>query len=369
MAKFTCPYCYETHTLESCGMKCSYNVNGRADITCKKNLPKDADGFIPQAYKRQCLSCKDARKRIYCPTVDKEIPTEFLSGESLTIALVGAKSSGKSNYIGVLIDEVKRKMARSFNTALSISCDEESKRFYDRFYRVPLYVNGETVDVTDAGEIPPMIFPLRFMDQKDRIIHSATLTFYDTAGENFDDANEMLVNTRYIPNAKGIILLLDPLQIPAIREQLEGKIDLPPIKTDVAEVLDRLIENIRSVKNIKGKINIPIALAFTKLDVLEQFDIIPEDSILRDESRHVQIGAFSETDFGACNIQMQDILANWVDSEIVQLLKQFTKYAFFGLSALGAPPMGTRISKIQPKRALDPLLWILAENKYIKRVK
>ncbi|MBR3894588.1 MAG: hypothetical protein IKJ35_05515 [Clostridia bacterium] len=368
MAKFTCPYCYATHTLDTCGMKCSYNITG-TDVTCKKNLPKDAEGWIPQLYKKQCLACKDARKRIYCPTVEKEIPTEFLSGESLPIALVGAKASGKSNYIGVLIDEVKRKMARSFNTTLSVSCDETSRRFYDQFYKIPLYTHGEVVAATDAGEMPPMIFPLRFMDRKDRIINSATLTFYDTAGENLDSDEEMLIYNRYIPNAKGIILLLDPLQVPGIRQQLEGKMQLPAMNTDVTEVLSRVVENIRSVKNIKGTINIPLALAFTKLDVLEKFDIISEDSLLREESRHLELGAFSMSDFDSCTIQMRDILENWLDAEFTQLVKNFSKYAFFGVSALGEVPENNTVSSIKPKRVLDPLLWLLAENKYIKKVK
>ena len=369
MAKFTCPYCYDTHTLDTCGMKCSYGIVG-TDVTCKKGLPKDMDGWIPQIYKKQCLACKDARKRIYCPAIDKEIPTEFLSGESLPIALIGAKASGKSNYIGVLIDEVKRKMARSFNTTLSVSCDETSKRYYDQFYKTPLYSYGEVVSATDAGETPPpMIFPLRFMDNKDRIVRSATLTFYDTAGENFDSDEEMLIYNRYIPNSKGLIILLDPLQVPAIREQLEGKMELPPINTEVTDVLSRVVENIRGVKNIKGTINIPLALAFTKLDALEKYDVLPEDSILREESSHLDLGAFSMSDFESTSIQMRDLLENWLDADLVQLVKNFSKYAFFGVSALGGVPSNNMVGKIKPKRVLDPLLWLLAENKYIKKVK
>ena len=367
MAKFTCPYCYGLHNLDDCKMKCSYNIAG-TDKKCKKNLPKEDDEWIPQMYKRQCLSCKEARKRIYCPTVGKEIPTEFLSGESLTISLVGAKASGKSNYIGVLIDEIKRKMARSFNTSLSVSCDETSKRFYDAYYKEPLSA-GDVVAATDAGEMPPMIFPLRFMDKKDRIVNSAILTFYDTAGENLDNEDEMLIYNRYIPNSRGIIFLVDPLQITGIRKQLEGKMPLPNQHSDATEVLSRIVENIRNVRNIRGSIDIPIALVFTKLDVLEKYNILPEDSIIREESRHLELGAFSSAEFSGCHIQMRDVLENWFDAELIQLVKNFSKYAYFGVSALGSNPINNRVSEVQPKRVLDPLLWLLAENKYIKKVK
>ena len=145
--------------------------------------------------------------------------------------------------------------------------------------------------------------------------------------------------------------------------------ELPPINTEVTDVLSRVVENIRGVKNIKGTINIPLALAFTKLDALEKYDVLPEDSILREESSHLDLGAFSMSDFESTSIQMRDLLENWLDADLVQLVKNFSKYAFFGVSALGGVPSNNMVGKIKPKRVLDPLLWLLAENKYIQKVK
>lgn len=370
MNKFICPYCYEEHTIQSCWMKCSFNIPG-TDITCKSGVVKDDEGWIPQKSKAKCFKCQKARKRIYCDIVKREIPTGFLSWTSLPIALIGAKASGKSNYIAVLIEEIRKRMSESFNCTLDISCSEESKQYYDDYYYSPLFRNGTVVDATDSGTIiPPMIFPLRFMDEKNRVKNVATLTFYDTAGENFDSADEMDIYNRYIPNAKGIILLLDPLQVPSIRKQLQGKMALPEINTDVAEILSRIIQNIRDVKNVKGAIKIPLALAFTKMDALEQFGLLPPDSCLREESEHMKQGGFVLSDFENTNIEMRDLLENWLDDEVIQMMKQFSKYSIFGLSALGGIPNGRKISgeEIHPKRVLDPLLWLLAEHKYIKTI-
>ena len=370
MSKFTCPYCYGDHNLNDCGLKCSFNIPGK-DVTCKRGVAKDPDGWIPNYAKAKCMKCTDARKRIYCPDVGKEVPSGFLAGSSLPIALIGAKASGKSNYIAVLINEIRRKMTSRFNCTLDISCSEESKRYYDDYYYKPLFRDCRVVEGTDAGEIPPLIFPLRFMDNRNRIKKVSTLTFYDTAGENLDSDDSVLVFNRYIPNAKGIILLLDPLQVPAIRAQLQGKMALPEINTNVAEILSRVIQNIRDVKNVRGTIKIPLALVFTKMDALEKFDIIPEGSSLRMESEHLSRGAFVLSDFENTNIEMEAILENWLDAEILQMIKQFSSYSLFGLSALGDVPNGSKIgsTEIRPKRVLDPLLWILAENKYIDKIK
>ncbi|MBP3495521.1 MAG: GTPase domain-containing protein [Clostridia bacterium] len=370
-SKFRCPYCFLEHEIKECGLKCSYNVRGTAVKICKNGVEKDDDGWIPHNSKGKCMKCQDATKHYYCDTIDKEIPSGFLMGESLSIAMLGAKASGKSNYIAVLINEIREKMTSSFDCTLDISCSEESKKYYDDYYYSPLFKQGYVVEATDGGEIPPLIFPLRFA--KKGFFSSpkvATLTFYDTAGENLESNENVEIYNRYIPNADGIILLLDPLQVPAIRKKLQGKMDLPPENKDAAEILNRVIQNIRNVKNIKGMIDIPLALVFTKIDALEKFDILPEYSPLRDESEHLRRGIFVIPDFENTNAAMQDILENWLGGELEQMAKQFSKYSFFGITSFGNVPNGTKLSSdIAPRRVLDPLLWLLAEKKYIDKAK
>lgn len=370
MKKFTCPYCYGKHDIMSSGLKCSYNVRGKPD-KCVTNVQKDAKGWIPDKDKPRCMKCTSAVKSVYCNVANKRIPSDFLENESLSIALVGAKATGKSNYIGVLIDEIKRKMTASFNCTLSLTCSEESRQFYNQHYYDPLFKYGSVVDATSQADVPPLIFPLRFMNDKNRITKVAALSFYDTAGENLQDTDKMLIENRYIPNADGIILLLDPLQVPTVRDQLRGKMPLPEQNSDVNEVLSRIVQNIREVKNIKGNIKIPIALAFTKIDALEQFDVLREDSVLRSESEHLSRGLFVQSDFESVNIEIQDIIANLLDAETTQLMKNFEKHAFFGVTALGGVPNGTKLAgnRIKPRRVLDPLLWLLAQHNYIKTVK
>ena len=374
MPKFNCPYCYGVHDLKACGLKCSYNVPGKKDVKCYTDVEKDARGFIPDKDKERCMRCQEAMKMMYCPVANKEIPVEFLElRNSMSIALIGAKATGKSNYIGVLINEIQKKMVAPFNCIFSKRTSEESAVFYDAHYYDNLYKKKQVVPATSTEIVPPMIFPLRFLDKKHRIKNTAMLTFYDTAGENFDDQDDILIKNRYLPNANGIILLLDPLQVPAIREKLEGRMKLPAQNTEAIELLENIVKVIRGVKNISARkqINIPIALVFTKIDALyEHDDILPADSVLKDDSQHIQRGVFVEREFKAVDREIRDLLENWVGGELQQHLNNFSNYAFFGLSALGSVPVGSSIpGGIQSKRVLDPVLWLLAENKYIVKVK
>ena len=373
MAKFTCPYCYGKHDLMDCNMKCSDNLNGTAREKCLNGVQKDASTlFIPKASKGKCLHCRDASLDVYCPEYgERIIPRDYLSGSGMTVALVGAKASGKSNYIGVLVNEIRKKMSHAFNCSLNICCSEESKRYYDQMYYNPLFVDGYVVEGTNVETIPPLLFPLNFMDNKNRIKSTASLTFYDTAGENFDTVQNINVFSRYLPNADGIILLLDPLQLPPVREKLKGKMDLPAQNTDVVEILSRIVTNIKNVKKIKGNIKTPLAVVFTKIDALIKYGVISQDSVVAGESEHVKRGVFVQSDFESVNIELRDMLENWLADELVQYMKTFEKFSFFGVSALGDVPNDMKLSSsgIHPLRVLDPLLWLLAENKYINRVK
>lgn len=374
MSKFTCPYCYGTHDLGDCNLLCKYNIAGDFSINCPKKVSRDSAGFVPQKFKKICFGCNLAMKNVYCPNYEANpVPRDFLTEGGLPIAVVGAKATGKSNYIGVLITEIKKRMSSKFNCSLAISADEISRDLYNNNYYYPLYESGFPVAATDSGEVTPMIFPLRFMDPKtNRIKNTVNLTFYDTAGENLDSIENMTIYNKYIPNAKGLILLLDPLQVPAIRKKLEAKgFNLPPKNSDVVEVLDSIIQLIRNQNALKSnqKIKMPVAITFTKMDVLEQYnDLIDPDSILRVESYHVKYSTFVESYNKLFDSAMKDLLEELAeDSEIITKLKEFESYSFFGVSALGSNPVNNTLSSntIKPEHVLDPLLWLLSQYKFI----
>src|SRR5699024_9797523 len=107
---------------------------------------------------------------------------------------------------------------------------------------------------SDAGDVDPLIYSLTFLKKNGffkkmfgskTASQSISLTFYDTAGENLDSESSMLTFNRYLAHASGIILLLDPLQLPNVRNELHNKVHLPEENTDVTEVLNRTIEVVR----------------------------------------------------------------------------------------------------------------------------
>ena len=164
---FTCPYCYEQHSITDCTYKCSYNIPGTKK-ECKNNFPKLAGGAIHNKYLKQCQKCDSAKLYRFCPVKGEnergEIPERACSN-NFSVALIGAKASGKTNYIAVLVDEIKRKMARSFDCSL-IVCNQRTQENYNAIYYKPLYENATVVQVTDKGDSEPLIYAIDFFDTK-----------------------------------------------------------------------------------------------------------------------------------------------------------------------------------------------------------
>jgi len=364
---FTCPHCYSSHQIGECGFKCGSLQENRYNSVCAFSVEGDTFLWVYQKHKHDCYLCKYGKLQIFCPVhPDKEIPKEYLQLQSFPIAILGAKASGKSIYIGVLVQEISGKMALPFSCSLRFDNKIACAETYDQNYYQPLYRDGQTVMATQAGvEIHALIFPLDFWN----IHKKSTLTIFDTAGDNLNNVDSMLLLNGYISFVHGIILLIDPLQILVIRDQLvaKGFTDLPEQNTDTATILDTVIQTIRRGRTQSDQISTPLALVLTKIDVLEEYDILPADSCLRTESEHLQYGRFVNPDFERTHSEIETLINTWMQGALMSYVRQFKHYAFFGVSALGANPSGTTLGgKVNPRRVLDPLLWLLAKENYIE---
>lgn len=143
---------------------------------------------------------------------------------------------------------------------------------------------------------------------------------------------------------------------------------MPEENTDVNTILNRTIEIIRTgsgLTDLSKKIDIPIAIAFTKIDAVDE--LLDPASCLKNDSAHIRKGAFDKIDFEDANNEMQSLVESWLGMELYQTVStQFSNFAFFGLSALGSnPDMDNKIPKFRPFRVADPFLWILSQENII----
>ena len=181
IGKFLCPRCFEEQSISAIEYICS---NTSTSSKCQHAIDR-----MPQhpanLKKPVCEECSQPLVTKICPKCGAELPLNIGTAKSYPIAVIGAKETGKSNYVAVLINQLKNEIGRAFNCALMACGDKTLNRYRTEFYE-PLYRKKTCVRGSDAGDVDPLIYSLIFQ-RKGKLFRKAvndavSLTFFDTAG-------------------------------------------------------------------------------------------------------------------------------------------------------------------------------------------
>jgi hypothetical protein len=389
-SRLVCPYCYQQFAEREIWFRCSGRpgptgkaCSSRRDERLAKRM--GFTGQLPPAFsadgrKRSVVhpECQAETNYRLCPECHTQLPVHFGKVEHQLIALVGAKESGKTVFMTVLLHELMHSIGTRFDASV-LGADDETRDSFRRRYEAPLYDNHELAAPTQRSTSPTSRRPLVFTftvrgrslgrSRQERTV----LSFFDTAGEDLNSTDSVEQNARYLASAAGIILLLDPLTMRGARGQAEPDAPRPrgqDLESPVS-VLGRITDLLQRARGTKPSelIRTPMAVAFSKMDALTRS--LPEESPLR---RSQPAGSrFDSTDSRSVHDHVRALLDEWEGSAIDQTLRHnYSRYRYFGLSALGAAPTADRrvaTGVVQPYRVADPLLWLLSEFGAIPRTK
>lgn len=397
---FICPFCFEEHKISDVQFRCTNRrckdvedieltryENGDISIPKmgKPTFKMQTKGFtIPKSAK--CPECGSSTYAVVCPSCHNKLPESTLLGKDMIISVVGSRDTGKSHFVGVIINELIERISVKFGGAME-GFDDAMARYKAGAYQ-KLYMDMQKLDLTKSsvqdvnnGAYRPLIFTLKLKHKglfKEQI-DSFTLVFFDTAGEDLNDEDTMSTVNKYICKSAGIIFLLDPMQFPAVRNQLDGNIVSRASSVDwkqttrADDIMSRVSKLIRNDKKMKSetKINIPVAAVFSKFDAIAP--LIPDGSTILETSPHCNEKVFDMADQHNVDNEIRSLLVEWgAEYFISQVDVNYTNYSYFAVSALGMdnnPREDRRIDKPRPHRIEDPLLWILKENGVIKSSK
>ncbi|MBR4753261.1 MAG: hypothetical protein IK077_16050 [Thermoguttaceae bacterium] len=298
------------------------------------------------------------------------------NGTEIMFSIIGSNESGKSHYIATLIAQLYSQ-AHRFNWSCCAS-DDTTMELYDSRFRKRLYEDRIVISKTQAASVMehhPLIYILNF----DSGLPPVTLAFYDAAWENFNSQESMAQTTRYLNESSGVIFLIDPLQLPYVREKFVasgqgGETELPDLvqaNARASNMFQRLINVLRSKERIsRQKPQIPVALTLSKIDALRF--MLTDESPLFLPSFHRRYGCFCRSDAARIDEYLRSFLmAVDRNRELLSLVKQLDNCCCFGMSALGQNPKssGQRLRfPPRPMRVLDPFLWLLAQHDRIATV-
>lgn len=377
----TCPYCFERFRLGDtpfrCGNptdRCQTEIDEQRSAIWGDTAPLGkvlpAAGFSPRD--ARCPTCGETSRQRLCPHCHLELPRTIGQFRNFIFAIIGAKEAGKSHYLAVLIEQLRQQVGPQLKILLEPANDATIKRYRDDFHQ-PLYRGRgdgrrQVLDATRSARQRastvryPLVYVLsiqgRDFFRRKKIVAVVTLTFFDTAGEDLDDENTMSTVNKYIYRSDGLILLLDPLQILAVRERLPPA-RLPEINSETRDILARATKLILLGRQLASDrpIETPLAIAFSKLDRLAP--LIEPHMQIHCDSDHS--GGFDLHDAQAVDSEIQALLAAWDCGDLIgQVEGHYSRHSFFALSALGCEPDDQGfLPRILPRRVEDPFLWLL----------
>jgi Double-GTPase 2 len=382
-----CPYCYAQFTQRQIMFRCTgrpSRTGRRCEPVTDKSLQDRTGraGLLPPVFQADgkatraiCPGCGGETTSRVCPVCHSSLPVHFGKISSRMIALVGARQSGKTVFMTVLVHELMHRIGSRFDAAM-MGADDQTRTRFAGDYENPLYHDarllGATTTARQTGR-EPLVF--RFTTEIRRWIgpsgpQHTLLSFFDTAGEDLISQASVQENVRYLTAADAIVLLLDPLQMRGARDLAKPGTLLPVAgrtEDNPVSVLERVTDLVMTIDGgPKKKIRKPLAIAFSKLDVLTHD--LRETSPLRRAAPETPF--FDDTDSQEVHAEILRLLTRWDGARIDSIAaKYYQRYRYFGLSALGETPTAdNRVSPrgIRPYRVADPFLWALGEFGAIK---
>jgi len=350
MAKYICPFCYNEYEKSAvsyfccvCGEKASPGLFESEPIKCRK-----------------CGGIASVRK---CPNCSEIIPKTTLETPNLFFGIMGANMSGMSTYITVMLNELKK--ASALGLALTPQNDQTREQQDEKYRR--LCEKHIVLEATQTGSRQPQIWSI-----SNRQKQTYTFTVFDGAGEEYEENfNASSVIWKYINVSKAIILTVDPLVLPnimngafvdpAVIKKSHGEIGGSIRNTE--DVINNLVTYITTTKGMRSaqRLNIPVAVVFTKFDTLLNNELFGPEAIIRRKSLAFRDGKVDTAEMKRVDEEIRAWLHAINEGSFINTLEShFMEINFFGVSCFGAPPKDGRTltGEPQPHRVLDPILWL-----------
>jgi hypothetical protein len=402
MATVACPYCY--HPINQ--GKLAYQCLGRGvpgGPRCAKredelrqqltNVRTAAyPTFVPAsrrlfgsvgkggAGKSLCPHCGGRTGLRACPACHTPLSSIFAESRSPLVGMVGGKGAGKTVYLSVLYHELCTTVRRRFLADIRLTGDQQggagSPRQWLENYVEQLFTHRRLFEQTAesrGGLRAPVVIEWRQPQRGLRFpklgppklgrrrFGTTVLSFYDAAGEDLTSQDRVHTQA-YLGVANGLILLLDPWQLPGAMD----RIDVPAAAVREAEppleVLNRITELLRVSHEVKASrlVKVPLAVVFAKMDAF--FPVLGGNHPLLAKS--ATLPGYDEVGGQDTHEHVRSLLHEYGADDIdAHLMHNYATFRYFAVSALGATPdyaaKAVDPGGVQPFRVEEPLLWLL----------
>lgn len=301
-----------------------------------------------------CPYCEKPAGERLCPRCHRPLPDRVLEqrgGGSITI--FGPQAVGKTTYLTVLLQEIKKTDDTPRRLGLRPLDDRVRQRYREEYYEItygppetPAARARHAPTVTlelDRRVLDPLVFELKTSAPGP----GPLVSFCDLAGEDWEQKPELLrrEGAHLIQRTRGLLFLIDPLRIPQVRSQMELTEEEATVRlADYVEDADKLADFFRRVP-----VRTPLAIVLNKID--RWGPLLSPETTLHQIARTPPGGENDPALDQIVHEEVRSALRHWGQTEFLDRLESdFPIHRFFACSALGdaaqlrsdqAPPLPT----------------------------
>ncbi len=327
-----------------------------------------------------CATCRKPTDCHLCPKCHAVLPDSAITLDAGHIAIFGPQSVGKTTFVTVLIHELDYKVGPREGFILEPLTDEVRDR-YDREYHERTYGGGgfglgegevendrRSHSATpslelDRGVLRPLVYRLTKRGSKRSRRTSTLLSFFDTAGEDWEMNIELLRGeARYLGQARGLLFLLDPMRIREVAHDPRITLTEKERHVPAADYLGDARKLATFFRRLPVKT--PIAIVLNKLD--RWGGLLTPGSLLHETATSVVETPPDDRTDRQVHEELRSALQAWGMSGFLEHMEtNFPEHRFFAVSALGdASPETEDAPHPLPTPLLveRPVLWLLKKQ-------
>jgi hypothetical protein len=354
-AKCPHPGCYQSVALPvyrcpSCGARHKRLLPGRCGVLRRQC---ECGHYLPTFswFGKQRLDAE-------CPHCGGELPHALFSS-NLILPIYGGPAAGKTMFKHAGVERLLEGHQPDLHAGLIVG--RERLDYQARLK--PAFDRGQLPPKTTDAKPPAYLLALRRLGGLARGGRPVSVYLYDPAGET-NEQETHLDQQHYLRHLGGLALLIDPLSLPSMKTAFEATGQPLPAGTcrsDPLDIVERVHEALEKHTGLRAtsRFQRRLAVVFTKGDI--PF-VQGELGVTVDGNpAHAAWDGFDR----ATSEQIHDWLHRNEPAFLHALKTHFKRVQFFIVSAMGHEARTQR--PFQPKRVLEPLLWLLAARGALRR--
>lgn len=345
-----------TYICPRCGAKHTNLTPGKYGI-----LHRTCVGEIPGSYCGEVLPTTFFNGRRDLKAICPHCSTPLSDRESVPICIpiVGGRSVGKTAFITAFskefIDEVAP--SKSWETEFYNKAKADIYREIEQDYLTgSTRMTDRPQDINKASSVSFSFFVKGTPFSPERLVH-----VYDIAGEVFTDNSENEIQKQY-EYCQGIVLMIDPFSIPAVRYRCEAQLSPEDIagigKADINGIVDSFLNKLREVTGLSDKkmSSVPLAVVIGKIDSSNLAAEIGDSAVrAKMAAEPEKFTDYYDTQDYLCRRFLRE---NGMESFLNNIDLKFKDNRFFSCTAIGH----TRDQgQYNPQGVLPPMQWLFGK--------